>query len=157
MKKFVSTAIPAHTYDPDHKGAHYTFDGIHFLNNGEFAEAILKSCMGYTCEKDANTAFDAGSDIEDLHMSVKSSKATLTNEILGKDMESSLETYFTRTASTCWAWVVIMDGTCTAYIMDEQEFKGFTETWASYNNEGRIRYKATSGKMLTWLESKVEG
>ena len=99
MKKFISTAIPAHRYDPDHKGAHYTFDGSHYLNNGEFAEAVLKSCMGYTCEKDANTAFDAGSDIEELHMSVKSSKATLTSEILGKDMESSLNTYFTRTAS----------------------------------------------------------
>ena len=155
MKKFISTAIPAHQYDPDHKGAHYTFDGSHYLNNGEFAEAVLKSCMGYACEKDANTAFDAGSDIEELHMSVKSSKATLVNEILGKDMESSLNTYFDRTASESWAWVVIMDDTCTAYIMNADEFRTFTTEWASYNNEGRIRYKATSGKMLKWFEERV--
>ena len=155
MKKFVSIAIPAHQYNPDHKGAHYTFDGVHHLNNGEFAEAVLKSCMGYACEKDANTAFDAGSDIEELHMSVKSSKATLTSEILGKDMESSLDTYFARTASESWAWVVIMDGTCTAYIMDADEFHAFTTEWAGYNKEGRIRYKATSGKMLKWFEERV--
>ena len=155
MKKEVYIGLKRYTFDPDHKGAHYTFDCIKYMNTGEFSEAQYKYKRGFDAVKDANTAFDAGSDIEELHMSVKSSKATLTNEILGKDMESSLDCYFERVASTSWAWVVIIDDTLTAYVMDATEFREFTELWASYNNEGRIRYKATSGKMLKWFEERV--
>lgn len=155
MKKAVYTNVASYQYDAARRGAKYTFNGMRWMNHGEWLEAQLKHCMGYICEKDANTAFDAGSDIEELHMSVKSSKATLTNEILGNDTATSLDTYFTRCASTCWAWVVDMDDTITAYIMDADEFRTFTESWAGYNNEGRIRFKATSGKMISWLEERV--
>ena len=155
MTKEIYIGLKKYTFDPNHKGAHYTFNGVKYMNAGEWCEAQYKYVLGLEAAKDANTAFDAGSDIEELHMSVKSSKATLTSEILGKDMESSLNTYFDRTASESWAWVVIMDDTCTAYIMDADEFRTFTTEWASYNNEGRIRYKATSGKMLKWFEERV--
>ena len=155
MKKFISTNLPVIQYVPEHSGAHYTMNGEKFFNNGDRHEISLKHAMGFKAEKDGNTAFDVGSDIEELEMSVKSSKATLTNEILGYDMDTSLETYFARTASTCWAWAVIMDETITAYIMNAEEFKEFTKEWASFNKEGRIRYKSTSGIMIKWLEERV--
>lgn len=155
MIKEIYIGLKKYTYETERKGAHYTFDGIKYMNAGEFSEAQYKYKRGFDAVKDGNTAFDAGSDIEPLHRSVKSSKATLTNEILGTDMQSSLDCYFERVASTSWAWVVIMDDTLTAYVMDANEFREFTKLWASYTNEGRIRYKATSGKMIKWFEERV--
>ena len=155
MKKEIYVGLKKYTYDAEHKGAHYTFDGIKYMNTGEWCEAQYKHVLGFEGVKDSNTAFDAGSDIEQLHRSVKSSKATLTTEVLGRDMDTSLACYFERVASTSWAWVVIVDDTLTAYIMDANEFREFTELWASYNNEGRIRYKVTSGKMIKWFEERV--
>lgn len=155
MKKEIYTGLKKYTFDNEHKGAHYTFDGVKYMNTGEWCEAQYKYVLGLEAAKDANTVFDAGSDIETLHRSVKSSKATLTSEVLGRDMNTSLACYFERVASTSWAWVVPMDETLTVYVMDANEFKEFTELWASYTNEGRIRYKATSGKMIKWFEERV--
>ncbi len=87
MDKMVLEIKRNYIYDADRKGAKYSIDGGNkWLNGGEFNEAIFNDCLGFECAKDANTPFDVGSDIEELHMSVKSSKATLCNEILGKDM-----------------------------------------------------------------------
>lgn len=155
MKKFTTINTKSFQYVAEHSGAHYTFDGKSYMNAGEVKEALLKHAFGLEAKKDANTAFDVASDIEEYHMSVKSSKATLTSEILGKDMESSLNTYFARTASECWAWVILQDEFITAYIMEADEFRAFTETFASYNKEGKIRYKADSTKMLVWFEARV--
>lgn len=155
MQKEIFIGLKKYTFDNEHKGAHYTFDGEKYMNAGEWCEAQYKYVLGFEATKDANTAFDAGSDIEQLHRSVKSSKATLTSEVLGRDMETSLTCYFERVASTSWAWVIPMDETLTVYVMDADEFKEFTELWASYTNEGRIRYKATSGKMIKWFEERV--
>lgn len=155
MKKFISVNVPAFQFVPEHKGAPYTMDGIHYMNNGERLEISLKHAFGLEARKDANTAFDAGSDIEEYNMSVKSGKATLTSEILGHDMDSSLATYFARTASTCWAWVADMDGALVAYIMNEKEFEEFTKSWANFNKEGKVRFKTTSGKMVKWFEERL--
>lgn len=156
MKKFTTIQTLPFYYNANRKGARYSLNnGESYLNNGEFAEAALKHAFGLEAKKDANTAFDVASDIEEYHMSVKSSKATLTSAILGKDMESSLNTYFARTASECWAWVILHDEFITAYIMDADEFRTFTETFASYNKEGKVRYKATSSLMIAWFEARV--
>lgn len=155
MKKEIYTNLKSYEYVSEHSGAHYTFDGKHFMNCGEFSEAEYKYVLGFSAEKDANTPFDAGSDVEELHRSVKSSKASLTAMVLGCDMKTSLDCYFERVASTSWAWVICMDGTLTAYVMDEAEFRAFTEEWASFTNERKIRYKATSGKMIKWFEERV--
>lgn len=155
MQKEIFIGLKKYTFDNEHKGAHYTFDGEKYMNAGEWCEAQYKYVLGFEATKDANTAFDAGSDIEQLHRSVKSSKATLTSKILGRDMETSLACYFERVASTSWAWIVPMDETLTVYVMNADEFKQFTTEWASYNKEGHIRYKATSGKMIKWFEERV--
>ena len=126
MKKEIYTGLKKYTFDSEHKGAHYTFDGIKGGGAGEWCEAQYKYVLGLEAVKDANTAFDAGSDIETLHRSVKSSKATLTNEVLGRDMNTSLACYFESVASTSWAWVEPMDETLTVYLMDANEIEQFT-------------------------------
>ena len=156
MRKAIFNINLNYTYDANRKGAKYTLDNEHYMNSGEFAEVALKNAFGYEAVKDANTAFDEGSDIEQLQMSVKSSKATLTSVILGKDLKSSLDTYFARTASNQWAWVILIENTLTVYIMNESEFKEFTLNWAYYQTDRMtVRYKSTSGKMIKWLEEHL--
>lgn len=156
MLKKVFTNLKTYEYYDARKGAKYTFDGVHFMNNGEFSEAQYKHCLGFKAEKDFNTPFDVGSDIKELTQSVKSSKASLTSVILGYDLQTSLNSYFERVASTSWAWVIIIDGTLTAYEMNEIEFREFCETWASFQRDRQnVRFKATSGKMIQWFESRL--
>lgn len=156
MKKEIYANLKKFTFDASRKGAKYSFDEIHWMNNGELCEAQHKHCLGLIGKKDANTPFDVGSDIEELGMSIKSSKATLTSIVLGNDFQSSIDCYFERVASTSWAWDILIDGTLTVYIMNEPEFKEFMIEWANFQQDRKtIRFKATSGKMIAWLEERV--
>ena len=157
MKKAIFKIDFNYTFDASRKGAKHSLDGEHWFNGGNFIELSIRNGFGYGLYYDtACTAFDAGSDIEELHMSVKSSKASLSSEILGKDLESSLDCYFERTASTSWAWGIVIEDTAQAYIMDAKEFRSFCETWASYQQDRKtVRFKATSGKMIQWLEERL--
>lgn len=156
MKKSVFTMNFHFEYDPAHRGAPYSLDGEHYMNAGEFAEVADKLCKGLGSSKDANTPFDKGSDIAETMTSVKSSKATLTGAQIGYDFESIKKCYFARVHSTNWDYVVIMDDTLTVYNMDAAEFEDFMDNWATYNKDRNvIRFKATSGKMLNWLDERV--
>lgn len=143
-------------YDADRKGAHYTLDGEHFMNGGEFAEIADKMVKGLGSTKDANTPFDAGSDIPETDTSVKSSKATLTTKQIGYDFESIKRCYFERVHSTNWDYVIIIDNTVVIYNMNASEFESFLDSWASYSKDrNTIRINATSGKMIRWLDERV--
>lgn len=157
MKKTIFIINFSYHFEADRKGAKYSLDGEHWFNGGNFAELCVRNGFGFGLHYDTDCIpFDAGSDIEELHMSVKSSKATLTSECLGHDLETSLNTYFDRVASTSWCWAVVIENTVQCYIMNANEFREFTENWGSYNKDrGNIRYKATSGKMITWLEERL--
>lgn len=156
MKKSVFTMNFHFEYDPAHRGAPYSLDGEHYMNAGEFAEVADKLCKGLGSSKDANTPFDKGSDIAETMTSVKSSKATLTGAQIGYDFESIKRCYFARVHSTNWDYVVIMDDTLTVYNMDAVEFESFMDNWATYcKDRNVIRFKATSGKMLNWLDERV--
>ena len=149
--------VVSYIYDATRRGAKYSFNGRNWLNQGEFAEALLSYHLLGTLAKDANTSFDKGSDIElgETGISVKSSKATLTSVKLGGlTMEDKLADYFSRTASNLWAWVVVLDDSFTTYYMDKETFTEFTMTFASLQNDV-IRYKTSSGKMLQWLEERA--
>ena len=144
------------TFDPTHKGAPYTLDGEHYMNAGEFAEIADKMVKGLGSKKDANTPFDMGSDIEETSTSVKSSKATLTSAKIGYDFESIKKTYFARVHSTNWDYVVILDDSIIIYNMNASEFDLFLSNWATYcADRNVIRFKATSTKMLTWLDGRA--
>lgn len=144
-------------FDPTHKGAPYTLDGEHYMNNGEFAEVADKLVKGFGSKKDANTPFDMGSDIEETLTSVKSSKATLTSAQIGYDFDSIKSCYFARVHSTNWDYVVILDDSIIIYNMNAHEFDLFLSNWATYYADRNvIRFKATSSKMLRWLDERID-
>ena len=155
MKKISTLTNIEYTFDPNRSGAKYTLDGIHYMNGGEFAEVATKVALGYAPHKDANTAYSEGSDIPELRASVKSSKATLVNMKLANGFEESIEVYFKNTHSTCFIYTVLLDDMTTLYIMDAAEFREFIRRFATLNERGFIRFKATSGKTIQWLEERV--
>ena len=158
MKKMVSKVNFLYTYDGNRKGAKYTIDGVHYMNGGDFAEIADKSVRGLDANKDANTPYDAGSDIPELNTSVKSSKFTLTSCVLGSSFDEVVNRYFETVHSTSWDYVVIIDDEVIIYTMNAVEFRSFLNEFASYANDRKVvRGKATSGKMIAWFEERVEG
>lgn len=155
MEKMVFELNLNYSYDKEHKGAHYLVNGK-YLNTGEFSEIAGKSVLGYEVKKDANTAYNKGSDIPELKASLKSSRFTLTNCKLANTFEESIEIYFQNVHSIVWMYIIIIDDIVNIYVMNKEEFKNFLGTFSSLNERGVIRGKATSAKMITWLESKVE-
>lgn len=140
----------------ERRGAPFTVDGVHFMNAGDRAERAVKLALGYEARKDANTVFDAGSDIPELCASVKSSKSTLTSARIGDSFEAILRAYFARTASKLWIWAVQNEDALTIYMMNRYEFEAFTRAFASVQC-GVIRYKYTSSKMIRWLDERATG
>jgi len=156
MTKTLAPIPFRYTYDPARPGAHYTLNGVNWMNGGDFAEAALKATLGLPAVKDANTAYDVASDIPELSASVKSSKATLVNKVLGESFAEVKARYFQNVVSTAWVWVSIQNETVISYSMNEAEFDSFMTEWASFDSKRKvIRFKAESLKMLNWLESKV--
>lgn len=156
MKKQIYPVSISYQFNPEHKGAPYTFDGVHYMNSGEFTEIMVKAHMGFDAHKDANTPYDMGSDIEEIRASVKSSKATLVNKKLGQNMEEVLDTYFQNVHSTSFIWGVVMDENLTVYTMNAKEFRPFIEAFANFDKSRQVvRFKAISGKMLNWLEAHI--
>lgn len=142
-------------YDPTHKGAPYTLDYEHYMNGGQFAELTDKLVKGFNSTYDANTPFDENSDIPETRTSVKSSKATLTTKQIGFDFDSIKACYFARVHSDNWDYVAIIDNTAIIYNMNAAEFSEFIDNWATYYKDRNvIRFKATSGKMLRWLDER---
>ena len=143
-------------YDENRKGTKWSLDGEKWMNGGEFKEIAYKACLGYKAEKDANTRFDKGSDIEERAESVKSSKATLTSAKLGESLEEIIKAYFERVASDKFTWVTIFGNELKAYTMNANEFKKFIEEWARYDKSRKVvRFKVTSKKMVRWLEERA--
>lgn len=156
MKKQIHSISISYHFDPSHKGAPYTFDGSHHMNAGEFTEIMVKAHMGFDACKDANTPYDMGSDIPEINASVKSGKATLVNKKLGQNMEEVLDTYFQNVHSTSFIWGVVMDDELIIYTMNAKEFRPFIENFANFDKSRQVvRFKATSGKMLKWLEAHI--
>lgn len=157
MKKAVYNINLPYMFDPAHKGAPYSLNGGEsWTNGGELKEALFKACMGFEAKKDACGAYDKTDDVPELCASVKSSKATLVNKVLGYDFESVKRHYFATCHSTLWVWVSIHDEELTAYHMDAAEFENFLNNWASFDKDRKvIRFKAESGRMLRWLEERA--
>lgn len=153
MKKVEGRIGFGFQFDATRKGAKYTLDGVHYMNGGEFAEVATKDVLGYAGGKDANTPYDKGSDIPEISASVKSSKATLVNMKLADTFEESIRVYFQNTHSTVFIYTVVIEDNATIYMMNATEFEQFINRFASLNERGYIRFKATSGKTIAFLES----
>lgn len=148
--------VKAFQFDANHSGAHYSFDGgSHWCNFGEFAETHFKACLNLKAEKDANTPFDKGDDIPEYSASVKSSKATLVNRVLGNSFEETKALYFENVHSKRFVWVSIQDTELTAFWMDASEFENFLNEFSSFDKSRKvIRFKAESKRMIQWLKEK---
>ena len=151
-------AIPfAFTFDPAHKGAPYTLDGgSHWMNAGQFKQIARVAALFGRIDRPDHVPYDVDSDIPELHESVKSSKATLVNMVLGNNLEETLDFYFAHTASKVHSWVCLVDEEITTYIMNNDEFRTFTEEFGWFDKDRKVvRYKAESTKMIKWLEARL--
>lgn len=163
MKKSVYFVRTAVHFNPDHKGAPYTVDGVHYFNDGNRHEAAVSEWAGYGFGYDNDhVPFDKGSDIEELNASVKSSGASLAC-LYGNDKASVIAEYFARVHSTMWIYSIEVDGEFWFYQMNADEFKEFLEEFSGLTRESgkeiryKVRLKKTSGKMVKWLEERLEG
>ena len=156
MKKTIAEMPISYKYDAEHPRSHYLVEGeTTYKNGGEFAEIVCKAVRGFKAEKDANTPFDKGSDIEETKTSIKSNKCGLTDEKLADNKEDFLAEYFRRTHSTNVDYVVIVDDIVTIYNMDMNEFKEFTSEFATWDKHStKVRINTTS-KMIKWFEERV--
>lgn len=156
MTKEINAIALKYTYNPEHTGAPYTLDNNRYFNAGELNEIVRKSCKGLTPKKDGNGKWCDCSDIPELCESVKSSKATLCSEKIGKDFDEIVTNFINGVASVQFSWNVIVDDVQVTYIMNKSEFETFVRVWASFAKDRRVvRFKATSGKMLAWLDERV--
>lgn len=154
MKKTTYTINVNYHFIAEHKGAPYTFDGEHFMNAGEFKEAIRKAVAGLKCEKDANTPFDKGSDIEEYNTSVKSSGATVS-PVKGETVNDIMTEYFERVHSTNWDYVTLVDEEVIVYNMNAKEFNEFVKQFGKVNDRKVVRLAKESGKMIRWFEERI--
>ena len=154
MKKTTYALNVNYQFNAEHKGAPYTFDGEHFMNAGEFKEAIRKSVAGLECKKDPNTPFDKGSDIEEFNTSVKSSGATIS-PVKGNTLEEIMKEYFERVHSTNWDYVTVVDEEVIVYNMNAEEFKEFVEEFGRVNSRKVVRLIKDSGRMIRWFEERI--
>lgn len=154
MKKQIENIAIDYIFDTTHKGANYSI-GNKWMNGGEFAEVITKSVLGFEARKDGNTPYDKGSDIEELNASVKSSRFTLVNMVLADSFEATIDKYFQTVHSNLWIYTVVMEETATLYYMNADEFKEFLNKFCFFNERKNVRCRATSGKMIAWLEDRV--
>lgn len=154
MRKTVYDMTISYKFNAEHKGAPYTFDGIHYMNAGEFKEAVRKAVAGLECKKDANTPFDEGSDIEETNTSVKSSGATIS-PIKGESVEEVMTEYFERVHSDNWDYVTVVDERVIVYNMNANEFKEFVNRFGRMNDRKVVRLMKESSKMIKWFEERM--
>lgn len=156
MTKTIATMPINYIYDANHPRSHYLIEGqTAYKNGGEFAEIVCKAIRGFKAEKDPNTKFDKGSDIEETRTSIKSHACGLTDEKLADNREDFLAEYFHRTHSTNVDYVDIQNDEITIYNMNMEEFKEFTHkfaTWDKHSQKVRIN---TTNKMRVWLDERV--
>lgn len=161
MKKMSYEITMPYSYNPEKKGAKYSMDGgVTYKNKGEWIESIMKFSRGLDYMVNPATSFDNGSDIEEINASVKSSGASLAC-VYGDNMESILNEYFSRVHSTLWIYGVVIEDTIYEYHMNATEFREFLKNWAGLTKESgseniKVRIKKTSGKMIKWIEERVE-
>lgn len=156
MKKITSEITLNYRYDASHPLCHYTLDGVHYMNGGDFAEILDKSARGLEPVKDANTPFDVDSDIPELSISVKSQRCGLTDRRLADNLADYVRIFFDKVHSKFFDWVVMLDNQVLVYTMDTKEFKQFVDKFITWDkHSAKPRFGVTSSKMLTWLEERV--
>lgn len=157
MKKIIADINLNYTYNANHANAHYTFDGIHYMNGGDLAECIDKQVRGYEPKKDANVPFDKDSDIPELKLSVKSQRCGLTDRRLADNLQDYIKIFFEKVHSDLFDWVVIIDDKVIIYTMTKKEFRQFVKNFCKWDkHSAKPRFGITSIKMLKWLDARAK-
>ena len=130
-----------------------------YKNRGQVAQQDADYTLTGQVRPHDHIAFDKGSDIPELDISVKSARFTLATTLKGDTLAEMLNDYLNRVASTT-ALYITKDR--IGYRMTMTEFKAFIEEfgtveYASAKNGGGkvVRCKSESKAMLKWLESQV--
>jgi len=148
-----------YTYDTEHSGAHYLFNGK-YANAGEFLESVAKAHRGLDYTTNPTTSFDKGSDIESEHASVKSSGASLAC-LYGETKEEIIKEFFERVASEKFIYITMNEEQITEYEMNKNEFNEFVSEFGTLVKESgkevkKVRLKKTTNSMIKWLEGRTE-
>lgn len=151
-----------YSYDSSHNGSHYLIEGCDsYCNHGELCESIAKAHRGLFTPNNPNTAFDKGSDIEQEHTSVKSTEAQFARDLHGVTYGQQVKDFFLRVASKKFLWVEFDEETqmVTEYLMSKREFGAFVYRFcrvvrSKSNGTEQPRFRATSKKMIDWLENQ---
>lgn len=155
MSKAYHTIKNPACYDEKHNGAHYTFDHVHYFNNGDYVEMACKEFAGVPAKKDASTPYNIAPDIPECGASVKSSAATVVNMKLAETLEKSLDIYFANDASYEYWYGTIEKNLLTIYKMTENTFRKFLEKFSGLNERGYIRIKKENKQMIQWLKANT--
>lgn len=149
-----------YTFNSNHKGAHYSMDGGKtYKNHGEFCESAAKFQRGLEYLVNPATSFDTGSDIEQIHASVKTPGASLAC-IYGDNMEEILIQYFKKVKSTLWIIMIMDNNKMFEYHLNQTEFKNFLQKFGrldmdSKAKKNKIRIKNLTKSMVSYLEDGV--
>lgn len=155
MKKAIHSMNVPYLYVKAHKRNPYWIPALNdWFNLGELAEIQLTCALTGEIRSRDNVAYDEGSDIPELDLSVKCGRASLANNLEGTTKEERLDTFFQNVASTAFAYCVLVDDELVIYTMDKSEFREFCETWAYATGKKLRLYKNT--KMHGWCEDRVE-
>lgn len=163
MNKVTYLNTLPYEYHPEHKRAPYYLPMLDkYQNRGQLCEHIAKYYRGIFTEVNPNTSFDKGSDIEEEHASVKSSRFGLAENLGGAASRSEgIKYYFKNVASSLFIYVELDQKTqiVTEYQMNKSEFGRFIYNFIAapfFHSDGKIelRGRKTSKKMLKWFEAQ---
>lgn len=155
MRKEIYSIDVPYTYDKTHKGAPYYVPALgKWYNLGEFAEVQLTYALTGKIRERDSVAYNAGSDIPELDLSIKCGRASLANHLAGETKEERLATFFRNAVSTAFAYCVMVDDEIIAYTMDKREFREFCEAWSHVEGKKLRLYK--SMQVHRWCEDRVE-
>lgn len=142
-------------YDKAHRGAPYTVNHLNWLNGGDLVECAVSEYEGYGFHKDANTAYNLGSDVGGI--SVKSARARLTTIRLAKERLEFIKLYMQNEPSQLFCYGIYNGGqSFTFYYMTRQEFIDFAIEFTKMTpSEVTPRFTTTTEAMLKWLNERL--
>ena len=161
MKKIIIKMPESVKFDNSRKGAKWTFDGVHYCNEGNVAEAVLNYYFNNKLEYDHNSIrFDIEPDLPAQGISVKSRRFSLASAGLlhGKDFYSQLQDYTMRDAASEVAYGILMNDSFVYYIMSHTDFYDFMVEFydkREFEKHGKIRGSRNYNKIVEWLERRV--
>lgn len=156
MRKFANIAPYLNTvkYLEARKGAHFTEDMIHFFNTGDLVEKGCKYALHFNPVKSANAAYDVEADIPELGWDVKSANAGLSDKLRSRGKAAQIDEYFNNAVATHTVWAIIEGDYITMYVMTEDLFRKFVETFGTERQDGKVRLPGNTAKVLRWLKDK---